>query len=149
LRQLEQDNRPIPFDYETGRLIQPSEHHVHDTPKRKENIIFLNYNCFDSENNHFRPPPKESSVTSTRKITTFTRPKRKRIVIDEDIDECDYNNNGKRQNSSIPFLDISEGVLLKEDNGNVSDHKQRHKSSRIQSASMTHRTFKSYSKEII
>ena len=64
----------------------------------------MNYDFEEKEENRIHHPPTISLVSSTRKITNFTRPKKKKIIIDQDLNDRDYNNNGKRQNSLVPFL---------------------------------------------
>ncbi len=66
-------------------------------------------------------------------------------MIDEDMDDTDYNNKGERQQSSVPYMSVEEGVVLKEENGRMSEHRERNIHS-AKSSSMTHRTFKSYTK---
>ena len=92
--------------------------------------------------------PAENNVKWTRKINSFVRPKRKRILLDgedQNIDELSFNNNGHRQSSSIPFMTAEEGVSVKEEGGGKTS-KRSICSARASSAS-THRTFKSYAKQ--
>ena len=86
-------------------------------------------------------------VTTSRKITSFERNRRKINFIDDEADDSNYNNNGKRQTTNIPFIEIQEGVSFFEGKAmNTIDTANSNRKTRINSASLTNRTFKSYTK---
>jgi len=91
---------------------------------------------------------KQSTVRNSRKITSFDRNRRKINFIDEDADEANYNNNGSRQISNLPFVQLQEGVAIVEGKSeDFSMKESKNTKSRINSASLTQRNFKSYTRE--
>ena len=101
----------------------------------------MQYNFNYSDKRHKRSP-LSCDVEKTTKISSFSRSRK--INVEDNIDEISYNNNGKRQNSTIPHLEAEEGITLKEEGGQESSKKYR--SIRATSASCTRQSFKSYTK---
>ena len=64
----------------------------------------MRYGCSDDLNKRAGQSPVQSTVTSARKITSFVRSRRKKISLEEDINEADYDNNGHRQSSIVDFM---------------------------------------------
>lgn len=55
--------------------------------------------------------PREKEIKNIRKITTFERVRKCR---QHEVDNESYNNNGERQYSTIPYIEVEEGVRMAE-----------------------------------
>lgn len=82
--------------------------------------------------------PEQRRISNTRKIISFCRQKRRR---DHSEEASAFGNNGKRQDSSIPFLELSEGIRLSEQDAHFLQ-RQSHPHQRL-----TQSTFRSYTRE--
>jgi hypothetical protein len=146
LRVWEGESKSVPFDHETGRFIEQAGEESRRGKRQgspKARVVSMRYGCLDSQKVRSSASPLQNYVASVRKVTSFTRPERRRILLEgeEEPNEASYNNNGQRQHSVIPFLEAQQGVILSEGGSQTSGHR------RTISSARGPRGFKSYAME--